>query len=139
MIIIRQDYKSMSFKEYNTKQKKENDNQLAIDFDGVIHKNSKGFFDGTVYDEPMEGVENALKQLSKKYKIVIFTCKVKPDRPLINGKSGKELIKEWLSKYNLLHYIHDITCEKPRAVAYIDDKGYRFNDWNSTLKFLDNA
>ena len=129
----------MEFKDYNNKQSSENDNQIAIDFDGVIHKNSKGFFDGTVYDEPMEGVEDALKQLSKKYKIIIFTCKVKPDRPPINKKSGNQLIEEWLSKYNLLQYIHEITCEKPRAVAYIDDKGYRFNNWNSTLKFLNNA
>ena len=129
----------MDLKSYNIKQKNENNNQIAIDFDGVIHSNSKGYYDGTVYDPPFPGTEDALKQLSKKYKIIIFTCKVKPDRPLINGKSGKELIKEWLSKYNLLHYIHDITCEKPRAIAYIDDKGYRFNDWSSTLKFLNNA
>ena len=31
--------------------------QIGIDFDGVIHKNSKGFHDGTIYDEPIEGVE----------------------------------------------------------------------------------
>ena len=129
----------MDLESYKLKQQNENNQQIAIDFDGVIHTNSKGYHDGTVYDPPFYGTEEALKQLSQKYKIIIFTCKVKPDRPLINGKSGKELIKEWLSKYNLLHYIHDITCEKPRAVAYIDDKGYRFNDWNSTLKFLDNA
>ena len=129
----------MDLKSYNIKQENENNQQIAIDFDGVIHSNSKGYYDGTVYDPPFPGTEKALKQLSQKYKIIIFTCKVKPDRPLINGKSGKELIKEWLSKYNLLHYIHDITCEKPRAITYIDDKGYRFNDWDSTLKFLNNA
>jgi len=129
----------MNLTTYNNKQSLENNNQLAIDFDGVIHKNSKGFFDGTVYDEPMDGVKDALDQLSKKYKIVIFTCKVKPDRPLINGKTGKELIETWLSKHDLLHYISEITCEKPRAVLYIDDKGYRFNNWGSTLNFLSNA
>ena len=129
----------MNLTTYNSKQSLENNNQLAIDFDGVIHKNSKGFFDGTVYDEPINGVKDALEQLSKKYKIVIFTCKVKPDRPLINGKTGKELIEAWLSKHSLLHYISEITCEKPRAVFYIDDKGYRFNNWESTLSFLSNA
>ena len=124
---------------YNKKQENENNHQIAIDFDGVIHSNSKGYHDGTIYDPPLPGTEEALKQLSKKYKIIIFTCKAKPDRPYINGKSGTELIEDWLSKYNLLSYIHNITCEKPRSVIYIDDKGYRFNDWNSTLKFLDNA
>ena len=129
----------MNLTTYNSKQSLENNNQLAIDFDGVIHKNSKGFFDGTVYDEPINGVKDALEQLSKKYKIVIFTCKVKLDRPLINGKTGKELIETWLSKHGLLQYISEITCEKPRALLYIDDKGYRFNNWESTLSFLSNA
>ena len=129
----------MNLTTYNNKQSLENKNQIAIDFDGVIHKNSKGFFDGTVYDKPIKGTEKALKSLSKKYKIVIFTCKVKPDRPLINGKTGKELIETWLSKHGLLHYISEITCEKPRALLYIDDKGYRFNNWESTLSFLSNA
>ena len=38
---------------------------IGIDFDGVIHKNSKGFFDGTVYDEPIKGSLEALKRISK--------------------------------------------------------------------------
>jgi hypothetical protein len=128
----------MNLKDYNKQQSSENHNQIAIDFDGVIHKNSKGFYDGTVYDEPIEGVKDALKKLSKQYKIIIFTCKVKPDRPLIKGKTGKELIEAWLSKHDLLHYISEITCEKPRATIYIDDKGYKFNNWGSTLDFLQN-
>jgi len=129
----------MDLIKYNNKQSQENKNQIAIDFDGVIHKNSKGFFDGTVYDKPIQGTKEALEQLSKKYEIVIFTCKVKPDRPLINLKSGKQLIEEWLSQHNLLQYIHEITCEKPRASFYIDDKGYRFSNWVTTLNFLNNA
>ena len=50
-----------------------NENQIAIDFDGVIHKNSKGYYDGTIYDEPVEGSLEAIKKLSKKHDIVIFT------------------------------------------------------------------
>ena len=129
----------MDLIKYNNKQSQENKNQIAIDFDGVIHKNSKGFFDGTVYDKPIQGTKEALEQLSKKYEIVIFTCKVKPDRPLINLKSGKQLIEEWLSQHNLLQYIHEIACEIPRASFYIDDKGYRFSNWVTTLNFLNNA
>jgi hypothetical protein len=124
----------MNLKEYNLLQVKENNNQIAIDFDGVIHGNSKGFHDGTIYDEPMPGAIDAIKQLSEKYDIVIFTAKAKKDRPLVNGKTGAELVWEWLGKYNLIPYIKLITSEKPRAVAYIDDKGYRFNTWEQTLK-----
>ena len=69
---------------------------LAIDFDGVIHNHNLGFHDGTVYGDPIPGAIEAVKKLSKKYKIVIFTCKANPKRPLINGKTGPELIWEWL-------------------------------------------
>ena len=124
----------MEINNYNELQAHENANQIAIDFDGVIHRNSKGFYDGTVYDEPMPGAIDAIKQLSEKYDIIIFTAKAKKDRPLVNGKTGAELVWEWLGKYNLIPYIKLITSEKPRAVAYIDDKGYRFNTWEQTLK-----
>lgn len=106
---------------------------LAIDFDGVIHKNSKGFYDGTIYDDPIPGTKEALEFLSKKYTLVIYTCKALPERPLINGKTGIELIWEWLKKHDLDQYISDITGKKIRAAFYIDDKAIKFNNWKDTL------
>tara|TARA_B100000900_G_C20043216_1_gene498876 strand:+ start:162 stop:536 length:375 start_codon:yes stop_codon:yes gene_type:complete len=106
---------------------------IGIDFDGVIHKNSKGFFDGTVYDEPIEGSLDALKRISKKYDIIIFTAKAKKDRGKINGKTGTEMVWEWLKKYKMDIYVKDVTSEKPRAVAYIDDKAIRFDKWKNVL------
>lgn len=109
---------------------------VAIDFDGVIHNAHMGWGDGTCYGSPIKGAIDAIKALSEKYTIVIFTAKAKPDRPLVNGKTGKELVQEWLNKHNLSEYITDITSEKPRAEIYIDDNGYRFENWNDTLDFL---
>tara|TARA_A100001201_G_scaffold59174_2_gene56669 strand:- start:7383 stop:8345 length:963 start_codon:yes stop_codon:yes gene_type:complete len=109
---------------------------IAVDFDGVIHKNSKGYYDGTIYDEPIEGSRESLKQLSKQYDVVIFTAKAKPDRGLINGKTGTQLVWEWLKKYDMDKFVTKVTAEKPRAVAYIDDKGITFRDWKQTLKEL---
>ena len=109
---------------------------IGIDFDGVIHKNSKGYHDGTIYDEPLEGVEEALKTLSDQYTLILFTTKAKPDRGLINGRTTIELIWEWLEKYNLSQYISKVTSEKPRAVVYIDDKGIRFENWNDCIEDL---
>ena len=106
---------------------------IAIDFDGVIHQNSKGFHDGTIYDDPVPGTKEALEFLSIQYKLIIFTCKAKPGRPLVNGKTGKELIQEWLEKHNLDKYIEYITHEKPRALYYIDDKAIKFINWKQTL------
>ena len=109
---------------------------VAIDFDGVIHKNSKGFYDGTVYDEPIDGSIESIKRLSKNYDVVIFSCKALPDRPLIKEKTGIDLIKEWLGNYDILQYVKDVTWEKPRAFLYIDDKGYRFENWEDTMNFI---
>ena len=109
---------------------------IGIDFDGVIHKNSKGYFDGTIYDEPLDGVREGLKELSKKYTLVLFTTKAKPDRGLINGRQTIDLIWEWLEKHDLAKYISTITSEKPRAVVYIDDKGIRFTDWKTCITDL---
>jgi hypothetical protein len=35
-----------------------------------------------------------------------------------------------------MDYVHSITSEKPRAFLYIDDNGYRFNNWVDTLDFM---
>jgi ribonucleotide monophosphatase NagD (HAD superfamily) len=112
-------------------------NNLAIDFDGVIHNADKGFFDGTCYGDPIEGSLSALQELSTKYRIVIFTAKAKPNRPLIDDKTGTELVSEWLEKYGVLRYIAEITSEKPRAMLYIDDNAYRFENWQDTLAFIE--
>tara|TARA_Y100000590_G_scaffold248672_1_gene279399 strand:- start:10820 stop:11206 length:387 start_codon:yes stop_codon:yes gene_type:complete len=109
---------------------------IAIDFDGVIHNWDKGWHDGTCYGKPIEGAIGAIKLLSKKYNIIIFTAKCKPDRPLVNGKTGKQLVIEWLKNYDLLDCISDVTHEKPRAIIYIDDKGFRFKSWNNTIKYV---
>jgi 5'(3')-deoxyribonucleotidase len=109
---------------------------LAIDFDGVIHNANKGWHDGTCYGDPIPGALEAIKELSTKYNIIIFTAKCKPDRPWINDKTGAELVYEWLVKYEMWGYIHSVTAEKPRAELYIDDNGYRFENWDDTLKFV---
>ena len=72
---------------------------MAIDFDGVIHNFDKGWYDGTCYGEPIEGSLEAIKELSDKYNIIIFSSKALPDRPLVNGKTGKQLIIECIKIY----------------------------------------
>ena len=57
---------------------------------------------------------------------------------LINGKTGTELVWEWLEKHDYAKYISKVTSEKPRAVAYIDDKAVRFTDWKTCFKDLEN-
>tara|TARA_A100001391_G_scaffold182718_1_gene149433 strand:- start:1998 stop:2387 length:390 start_codon:yes stop_codon:yes gene_type:complete len=117
----------------------EEKNTIAIDFDGVIHKNSKGFHDGTIYDEPVKDVKKGLEYLSKSYKLVIYSCKANPNRPKIDNKTGVELIWDWLDGYNLKKYIDDVSYEKPNAKYYIDDKAIRFLNWEMVMEDIRDA
>ena len=116
----------------------EESNIIAIDFDGVIHSFELGFHDGTIYGAPVEGSIEAIKKIAKKYTIIIYTAKAKKDRPLIDGKTGTELVWEWLREYQLDSYIKEVTAEKPRCVCYIDDKAIQFINWNQALTDLSN-
>ena len=111
---------------------------ICLDFDGVIYKNSKGFHDGTLYDEPIDGAITSLKSLHEKgFRIIIHSCKCNPERPLIDGMNGKQLIRNWLKKYDVSHTVSDIVHIKPNALVYIDDKGLRFQNWADALKKLE--
>jgi hypothetical protein len=105
---------------------------IAIDFDGVIHKYSKGWQGGKIYDKPVEGAIEAYYELIKKYNVVIFT-----------SREDTEAVKRWMDKHfdfekNLGHFYEpEVTNVKPIATAYIDDRGIRFSDWKSTLEFLE--
>jgi hypothetical protein len=72
--------------------------------------------------------------LSSRWKVIVHTAKARPDRPLVNGKTGKELVWEWLEKHGFAEYVADVTHEKPQAVFYIDDKAIRFVNWDQTLR-----
>ncbi len=110
---------------------------VGIDFDGVIHKNSKGYYDGTIYDAPIEGARDALKRLASKYTVIIYSCKAKPDRGLVNGKTGTELIWQWLRDNDMAQFVNKVTAEKPRARFYVDDKAVRFTDWQTTFEMIE--
>jgi|TARA_R100000149_G_C5874341_1_gene138075 hypothetical protein len=107
---------------------------IAVDFDGVVHNFDKGWHDGTCYGDPIEGSLSAIKKLSKTYNVIIFSAKVRPDRPLVDGKTGLQLVTEWLEKHDVLSCVKEITHEKPRAQYYIDDKAVKFKDnWKDIL------
>ena len=127
----------MKVSEFKDMVSKQDENVIAIDFDGVIHKNSKGFHDGTIYDEPIEDVKKGLEYLSKSYKLVIYSCKANPNRPLIDGETGIDLIWGWLQRWNLHGYIKDVTYTKPNAKYYIDDKAIRFINWDIIMGVID--
>ena len=101
---------------------------IAIDFDGVIHEYSLGWGNGSIYDQPMPGTFAALQALKEKgYKIVVFSTR---------AKEQKDDITTWLKCFDLAQYVDEVTHEKPRAFAYIDDRAIRFTNWRDMLNYF---
>lgn len=109
---------------------------VAVDFDGVIHRYSKGWVDGSIYDVPIKGSKEQMRRLVEKgYKIIIFTTRLNPE---LGGdlKLERKKIDEWLSSNGFkenVHY-HQITALKPKASVYIDDHAIRFTNWEDMIK-----
>ncbi len=111
-----------------------------MDFDGVIHKYSKGWLDGSIYDEPMEGAKEQLAKIVKKgFRVVIMTTRL---NHIENGQAEAEkqrkMMIEWFDKYGFeegVHY-HELTALKPQAGIYIDDRGMRFTNWVDVGKYF---
>jgi len=109
---------------------------IAIDFDGVIHKYSKGWQDGEIYDEPVEGaLEAIIELLEKGYKVSIFTT-----------REYTAVVKNWImdkmdkckelegKRFDIDNF--EVTNKKPIAIAYIDDRGIRFTNWRDMLNYF---
>ena len=112
--------------------------KIAIDFDGVIHPYSKGWQDGQLYDDPVEGTKESLAILVKSgYYIVIFTTRLN-DEENNNVPELKQRVLDYLFKNRILEgeHWHEITCKKPNAIAYIDDRAIRFTNWKDIEKYF---
>ena len=116
---------------------------IAVDFDGVIHKYSKGWQSGAIYDEPIEGVHGALMTLMNDYAVYIFTTRnIQEVVAWMNsnfwgkGEMGfrtiimPEDMKFWQGRELA------VSNRKLPAIAYIDDRGIRFTNWKDTLNYF---
>ena len=114
-------------------KKKGNSKIVALDFDGVIHKYSKGWHDGTAYDEPMEGAFQALvKLINRGYTLTIFSSR------------DEDVIREWFKKWWVAVMQEEIPKEvtemeyykKPSALYVIDDRALRFTNWRDITNYI---
>lgn len=137
---------------------------IAVDFDGVIHAYTKGWHDGTIYDEPLPGAMSALSHLLDKYSVFIFTAR-EPEAvmPWLEARGFDVTIDERCAKclggggdmelgiwtecssckgegrfrfWDLRGQLL-VTNRKLPAAAYIDDRGIRFETWEQTLGDLE--
>lgn len=112
---------------------------VAFDFDGVIHKYSKGWQDGSIYDEVNVDVLDVINTLMMNN----IPC-------IIMSTRDPQQIKDWWNEqgfdiktkvldfntvfYNDCDYL-GITNRKIAAQLYIDDRAYRYTGQN-TDEFL---
>ena len=105
---------------------------IAIDFDGCIHAYTRGWRRGELYDIPVPGVFQTIQYLQEKgYKIVILTV-----RDPAQHKAIKQWCEMWAERRGLVFKDVEITNMKPRAVAYIDDHGIRFTTWQDMANYF---
>jgi hypothetical protein len=116
-------------------------NAVAIDFDGVIHEYSRGWHDGTTYDDPTDGAFDAIRDfMAERRPVVVFTAR------------ATWAVAEWFAVHApdlRLHVDHLCTIEfwehtdsvlitnrKVVAKHYIDDRAIRHVDWATTRMLL---
>ena len=84
---------------------------ICVDFDGVLNEYD-GYEEGDL-GEPLTGSKEFIKELRRKYKVVILTSR------------SKEQVIHWLSNNGFPSM--KVTNRKVPAVAYIDDRAIQFN------------
>jgi hypothetical protein len=112
------------------------DKTMAVDFDGVIHVYSKGWHDGTIYDGLMPGATSGLLHLMQDYAVFIFTIRDPVEvAQWTQNMTGIPMVPSgfqesgnypfWNGRDSIL-----VTNLKYAAVGYINDRAYKFTDWN---------
>lgn len=133
---------------------------IAIDFDGVIHKYSKGWQDGSIYDVELENVFTCIATLMDSgYSVFVFSTR--NSRQIKRWLQSKIMISEyekegmgndpnkWVGmrygftckcipfwkKFWNERYVLGITKRKLPAHCYVDDRALKFEgNWLKTFE-----
>lgn len=109
---------------------------VSLDFDGVCHRYDQGWFDGTIYGGLMPGAYEAIHELVRRYAVVVQTARspLSDVAAWLTSKTGIPTVVDtgetrfWNDQSKIL-----VSDRKLPALVYIDDRGYRFENWGQTL------
>ena len=111
---------------------------VAVDFDGVIHDYDGNWDSGAIHGAPIPGAFEALKYLMEKYAVFVHTTR----QPVTAARWIKEhsgIETSWHEDESTLPEFWDqrdsilVTRVKLPALAYIDDRAIRFENWGQAL------
>ena len=123
--------------------KLEKGHAVCFDFDGVVHKYSRGWQDGSIYDEYNKNILD-LMLLLQKLEIPIFICSTRKPEQIISwwNKQGfwSEAIKisDDTAFWKDLKFV-GVTNRKLPAQLYIDDRAYKYTGQTVKEFILENS
>lgn len=104
---------------------------VAFDFDGVIHKYSEGWKDGSIYDEPNMDIVDFMAILMKMGVPVFILSTRDPDQINMWWKKQRFSINSMVMDDNPTFWkrtdIVGITKTKLPAQLYVDDRAYNYH------------
>lgn len=95
---------------------------ICFDFDGVINSYKSGWCgEDNIPDPPVDGIAEVIRTLSDMgYEIAIYSTRLK-------SWKGTLAVANYIDKMGISQYVKKFSCEKPPAVAYVDDRAICFD------------
>lgn len=103
---------------------------LCLDFDGVIHRYSKGWQDGSIYDEAVTGFFEWALQAQEHFKLVIYSSRSKTPEGI---QAMSDWLMEKMAKWREARgeyskaLLFEFADSKPPAFLTIDDRAVWFS------------